>query len=69
MLAARGISHDLSAPTEFSLQDFYKAFEGRLAAIHPENRNVQPKIRQQLQVLRDHGVLQFLGRGRYRVLR
>ena len=54
---------------EFSLQDFYKAFEGRLASLHPENRNVQAKIRQQLQVLRDHGVLQFLGRGRYRVLR
>ncbi len=56
------------APTEFSLQDFYRAFQGRLASLHPENRNVQPKIRQQLQVLRDHRVLQFLGRGRYRVL-
>ena len=28
---------------DFSLQDFYRAFEGRLAALHPENRNVQPK--------------------------
>ena len=54
---------------EFSLQDFYRAVEGRLAALHPENRNVQAKIRQQLQVLRDNGVLQFLSGGRYRVLR
>ena len=54
---------------EFSLQDFYRAFEGRLGAFHPENRNVQAKIRQQLQVLRDNGVLQFLSGGRYRVLR
>jgi type II restriction enzyme len=54
---------------EFSLQRFYGAFDSRLAALHPENRNVQPKIRQQLQVLRDNGVLQFLGDGRYHVLR
>ncbi len=54
---------------EFSLQDFYRAFEGRLGALHPENRNVQAKIRQQLQVLRDNGVLGFLTAGRYRVLR
>lgn len=54
---------------EFSLQDFYRAFGGRLGALHPENRNVQAKIRQQLQVLRDNQVLQFLTGGRYRVLR
>ena len=55
--------------SEFSLQDFYRAFERRLASLHPENRNVQAKMRQQLQVLRGHGVLQFIGRGRYRVLK
>ncbi len=54
---------------EFSLQDFYKRFESRLSTFHPENRNVQAKIRQQLQVLRDNNVLQFLGSGRYRILR
>ena len=53
----------------FSLQDFYRAFEGRLADLHPENQNVQAKIRQQLQVLRDNGVLQFLSDGHYLVLR
>ncbi len=50
----------------FNLRDVY-AFENRLAQLHPRNRNVRPKIRQQLQVLRDHGVLGFLGPGLYRV--
>ena len=51
---------------EFSLDDVY-AFEGELSGLYPGNRNVRPKIRQQLQVLRDRGYLQFVGRGRYRV--
>ena len=55
-------------PIEFTLHDVY-AFEGRLGELHKDNRNVRPKIRQQLQVLRDRGVLEFLGRGRYRVIR
>ncbi len=42
-------------------------FEDRLSALYPGNNNVRPKIRQQLQVLRDRGWLEFLGRGRYRV--
>ncbi|HDT15115.1 MAG TPA: hypothetical protein ENN55_02790 [Firmicutes bacterium] len=33
--------------------------------IHPENRNIKPKIRQQLQFLRDKGYLYFEGKGRY----
>jgi type II restriction enzyme len=44
------------------------AFEERLAALHPRNRHIRPKIRQQLQVLRDRGVVEFLERGRYRVV-
>ena len=52
---------------EFSLRDMY-AFEERLTALHKDNRNVRPKIRQQLQVLRDRGALEFLGRGRYIIL-
>jgi len=52
----------------FTLADAY-AFEARLAALYPGNNNVRPKIRQQLQVLRDRGWLEFLGRGRYRVRR
>lgn len=50
---------------EFSLAEMY-AFEAELAAKHPENRNVCPKIRQQLQMLRDRGLIEFLGRGQYR---
>jgi len=53
-------------PGVFTLADAY-AFEPRLAALYPGNNNVRPKIRQQLQVLRDRGWLEFLGRGRYRV--
>ncbi len=51
----------------FFLADLY-AFEDQLAAMHPLNKNIRPKIRQQLQVLRDHGVLAFGGRGRYKVI-
>jgi type II restriction enzyme len=50
----------------FELADVY-GFEDRLAGLYPGNNNVRPKIRQQLQVLRDRGWLEFLGRGRYRV--
>ena len=57
---------ELIGRPEFALTDVY-AFEARLAAIYPDNRNVRPKIRQQLQVLRDHGWLEFLGRATYRV--
>lgn len=50
---------------EFELADVY-LFENRLGAMYPLNNNVRPKIRQQLQVLRDNGYLEFLGRGKYR---
>jgi type II restriction enzyme len=51
---------------EFELDDVY-AFEGKLSGIYPDNNNVRPKIRQQLQVLRDKGYLDFLSRGSYRL--
>jgi len=50
----------------FTVDDAY-AFEPHLAAMYPGNQNVRPKIRQQLQVLRDRGLLEFVGRGRYRL--
>jgi len=40
---------------EFTLADVY-SFEKRLSALHPKNRNIRPKIRQQLQILRAHGI-------------
>jgi type II restriction enzyme len=51
--------------TEFTLDEMYGR-EARLAALYPGNNNVRPKIRQQLQVLRDNGLIEFLGKGRYR---
>jgi type II restriction enzyme len=51
-------------PNEFALSDVY-AYEPRLAELHPDNRNIRPKIRQQLQVLRDLGMVKFLGGGGY----
>ncbi|MFZ0086009.1 MAG: DpnI domain-containing protein [Candidatus Acidiferrales bacterium] len=51
---------------EFSLRDVY-ASEKQLGRLHPDNQHVRDKIRQQLQVLRDLGLLQFLGGGEYRV--
>ncbi len=49
----------------FSLEDMY-SFETELQIKHPENNNVRPKIRQQLQVLRDKGFVDFLGNGKYK---
>jgi type II restriction enzyme len=53
---------------EFSLSDVY-AHEDELAKLHPGNRHIRPKIRQQLQVLRDDfALLEFLTPGSYRLL-
>lgn len=51
---------------EFSLNDVYR-FESHLSQLYPGNNNIRPKIRQQLQVLRDNGYLKFLGKGSYRL--
>jgi type II restriction enzyme len=52
----------------FTLEDIY-AFEGYLRKLHPDNNNIQPKIRQQLQFLRDEGYLAFVERGRYALVK
>ena len=54
------------AKLEFTLADVY-AHADALAKLHPNNAHVRPKIRQQLQVLRDMGLLDFLGSGSYRL--
>ena len=51
----------------FTLRDVY-AHANTLAKLHPKNYHINDKIRQQLQVLRDLGVIDFLGRGAYRLL-
>jgi type II restriction enzyme len=52
--------------TEFSLDEVY-SFEALLKAKHPQNNNIQAKIRQQLQFLRDKNVIEFLKPGHYRL--
>jgi type II restriction enzyme len=52
--------------TEFSLEEVYD-FEPYLKAKHPHNNNIKAKIRQQLQFLRDKGLVEFVGRGRYKM--
>ena len=51
---------------EFSLEEIY-AFEPLLNKKHPNNSHIKDKIRQQLQVLRDRGYVEFLNRGVYRL--
>ena len=51
----------------FSLSDVY-AFEDTLSEHHPNNFNIKSKIRQQLQYLRDLGLIEFEKRGVYRKL-
>jgi len=52
---------------EFVLDDVY-IFEKDLKKLHPDNKNIKAKIRQQLQILRDKNYLIFLGKGKYCLL-
>jgi type II restriction enzyme len=61
-----GIVRSLHAHS-FTLRDLYER-EDDFAKVYPTNKNIRPKIRQQLQVLRDLGYLKFLGNGAYRAL-
>jgi type II restriction enzyme len=73
-LEARGwlveIMHCVEAleKAEFRIDEVY-ALEHRLKRLYPNNQHVREKIRQQLQVLRDRGYLDFVARGHYRVRR
>ena len=51
---------------EFMLDDVY-AFENELSKLHPDNKHIKDKIRQQLQILRDKGYLDFTQRGFYQI--
>ncbi|MBR5485366.1 MAG: restriction endonuclease [Oscillospiraceae bacterium] len=48
----------------FTLDEIY-FFEKELQTKHPKNNNIKPKIRQQLQLLRDKGFIEFVGNGKY----
>jgi type II restriction enzyme len=64
------LTHSLVAfsALEFTNDDIY-AYERELERLHPDNRHIRDKIRQQLQVLRDRGFLAHVGRNRWRVRR
>jgi type II restriction enzyme len=49
----------------FNLEQVYR-FEKALSEKHPDNKFIKAKIRQQLQVLRDKGYLEFVERGIYK---
>ncbi|WP_284680694.1 DpnI domain-containing protein [Aceticella autotrophica] len=49
----------------FNLKDVY-TYVPYLKSLHPNNNNIEAKIRQQLQILRDNGIIEFLGRGVYK---
>jgi hypothetical protein len=51
---------------DFTLDEVY-AFERHLGDLYPGNQNVKPKIRQQLQYLRNRGFIDFVSRGNYRL--
>jgi len=52
----------------FTLRDIYE-FANQLSKNHSENHNVEAKIRQQLQFLRDKGFIEFIGRGIYKKIK
>ena len=58
-----GVNHIES--NEFCLQEIY-AYVEILQEKHINNHNVEAKIRQQLQFLRNRGFIEFLGKGHYK---
>ncbi|MBU0612462.1 restriction endonuclease [Patescibacteria group bacterium] len=51
---------------DFTLNEVY-GFEKELSKLHPNNKHIKDKIRQQLQFLRDKGYLDFVSRGYYQL--
>ena len=57
----------LAQPSDtFPLQQMYTSCEQLARRRYPRDRHVDEKVRQQLQQLRDLGLVEFLGGGRYR---
>ena len=52
--------------SEFQIPDLLEVCGPMAARQYPSNQNVRPKLRQQLQILRDLGLVEFLGKGSYR---
>lgn len=56
---------DLIKKEAFTLDEIY-SFEKDLKLKYPNNNFIKDKIRQQLQLLRDKGIIEFVSRGNYR---
>lgn len=56
---------DLIKKDTFTLEEVY-LFEEKLKVKYPNNNFIKDKIRQQLQLLRDMGIIEFSGRGTYK---
>lgn len=56
---------DLIKKEAFTLDEIY-SFEKDLKLKYPNNNFIKDKIRQQLQLLRDKGIIEFVNRGNYR---
>ena len=56
---------DMIKNETFILDDVYK-FEEKLKLKYPNNNFIKDKIRQQLQILRDKGIIEFVNRGQYK---
>lgn len=52
----------------FNLDEVYN-FEQKLKSKYPNNNFIKDKIRQQLQILRDKGIIDFVGRGKYKKIK
>lgn len=73
-LAARGWILDVLNCVEeikkqsFTIDELY-VFEHKLKTKYPNNNHIKDKIRQQLQLLRDAGLIEFNGRGNYKKIK
>ncbi|MEO7049244.1 MAG: DpnI domain-containing protein [Ferruginibacter sp.] len=56
---------DSISNSTFQLDDIYR-FVTALQLKYPNNNFIKDKIRQQLQILRDKGILEFISRGQYK---
>jgi len=50
----------------FVIKDIYK-FKNYLQKLHPNNKYIEAKIRQQLQILRNNNIIEFTSKGVYKI--
>lgn len=61
----RKLIYDIVPEGEFTNQQIY-AFEAEFQQHYPDNKEIKAKIRQQLQQLRDIGLIEYVSRARWR---